>query len=225
MAYSGPSIKAVGALASGTAGITITLPAFDEGDRLILFVETANEAPVSAPVGWDLYDQQGVGTGGSNTASRIIIYTKEAIAGEPNPEVGDSGNHTAGVVIALSPSTLSISSKSNNGSTLSTVAFPDLTVAANSLVLALCVGVTDTLSTTNFDSWTNGFTEFLDAGTDQGNGGTVGGAYKQLEASGDVGATQTTQSPASASARMMISFNNILSTACGYGLGFSMGLS
>lgn len=90
-----------GAVAVSTGAITVALPAvtLQANDLLILYVENANNA-VSTPTGWTSFTQMNSGPVGSGT--RLSTFWKRATgSGDTGANVGDTGDHTAGVIFAF----------------------------------------------------------------------------------------------------------------------------
>lgn len=204
-AYEGPTFKAVGALASGTGNITPALPTFSVGDRLLLFVESANQA-VTAPSGWTEVSNspQGTGTAGGTAATRLSVFTKVAVSGESAPTVTDPGDHAAAYIASFDPADIHVTSGDVAATASTTATFPALTTTSdNALIIAAVATATD-VGTPRASAWTNGFTERGDAATTQGNGGGIAFATKEQATAGSVGSTQATLATSSVQGRMMI---------------------
>lgn len=97
--------KGKGTFASGSGDVTPGLPGSPaDGDLMVLFVESANEA-ASAPSGWTALSPSGtpyLGTAGAAGGVRLDVFYRWWQSGDAAPTVTDTGNHTTAIIIAYS---------------------------------------------------------------------------------------------------------------------------
>lgn len=131
-----------GAFASGTSGISLTIPSgYQENDLLICLVESANQA-VTIPDGWTECPSSPVSYGTANAVGgvRLTMFYKFASSSESTLSVADSGNHTTGVMLCFrgvnQSQPFNASSSDYESSAVSALSCPSVTTTvANSMIL------------------------------------------------------------------------------------------
>lgn len=188
---SAPTFVAAGNFRSAGSQDTIPLPAgIEQGDLLMIFVETANEA-VTTISGWTALSPQGTGTAGAAGSTRLSIQWKVAGISESAPTLADPGDHFAAQMLAfrgVNPdSPIHASSSAVLSSPDSAVSFPNLTTTVDhALVLAaMSYGMDD--NGAHVGSWSGGLTERADQGTQLGNGGGIAVATVEKASAGVFG--------------------------------------
>lgn len=197
-----PTIRAVGAAASGIGAISPGLPAGNAaGDLLVMALETGKQAITVS--GWtqapDSPQEQGAAPPGG---SRLTIFYKIAV-GSDATTTSDAGNHQLGQIVGITAGTFDAAAPFNvtaggNQTATASVSIPgDTTTVDDCLILAFCTGDNpDTDTTTQFASWANtdlaNVTEQMDVTTSQGNGGALGMASGEKATAGAYGATTAT---------------------------------
>lgn len=98
-----PSFVAKGTFTSGTGALSVPPPAgIQDGDLLLLFVESANEA-ITTPSGYTQVTNSPQSTGGAAAAGgvRLGVFYKVTNGSESNLTVADTGNHTTAIIMAF----------------------------------------------------------------------------------------------------------------------------
>lgn len=178
-----PTVRSVGAVASGTGDITPTLPSgVIKNDILVMYVETANEA-VNVPAGWAHTASSPVSMSTAN-ATQLSVLWKRAGSSESAPTLADPGDHQVARIVAVK--NCITSGNPWDTSSASTEATSDISVSITGsttsvdgcLVLAAIATGTDISSSANIFGWTNadlqGLTEQVDSWITDGNGGGIG---------------------------------------------------
>src|SRR3990167_3527026 len=165
------AFRAAGAVAAGVGAITPALPTGHTlNDILLLYVETSCQTPPATwpPTGWaETPDSPqatpSVNAGAAAANTQLHVLWKRHDGSESAPTVGDSGNHTQGVIVAYSgcvtsgdPWDVTAGGASATNDTALTVG-GDTTTVANTLVV---IGVALSLGVTNegdqcIGSWAN----------------------------------------------------------------------
>lgn len=200
--FSSPSGTApffVAATSNGVAGsgtLGRAWPAgYTTGDLGIVAIETGN-SPVSAPSGWDLLGEVGVGTAGVATAARLTLFGRIAVSGtESQTFFSTDGSFIQGrmfVFRGVPPTGYVDAFNSASGATSTTITLPGVTTTgANRLVLHFIADGTDNSSSSRYSNWTNAgltsLTELGDAGTNTSTGGGYGLASGERAAAGATG--------------------------------------
>ena len=216
-----PTFVASGSQASGTGAITPALPlGIAANDILLLFVETANQAAAITKQAGGIWAEvanspQGVEVDGSTNATRLTVFWSRYNGIQTAPTVGDSGDHTIGIIIAIRGVTTS--GNPWDVAAGSTDAFPDTlgsipgaltTVADTFIVAAITTNVPDANGTNVFSSWANAsltnVTERFDVSRTAGNGGGIGIAIGEKATAGIYGNTTMTISVLAARAMMSL---------------------
>jgi hypothetical protein len=200
-----PTFVNKGAFTSGTGNITVTLPAsIAAGDLLLLFIESANEE-VATPEGWNIAPSspQGTGTAGSAGGVRLSVFWRIATASESDAVVGDSGNHTTGIMMAFRGVDTVAPFNANAGSTAAATtaaSFPGVTTTIiDCLIVHGCAVDTDASSTATMGAATNAnlgsITERHDQAVNTATGGgvvVITGTKATAGATGNTTATGST---------------------------------
>lgn len=191
------AVRAVGTVASGTGAISPGLPAGTVyADLLVMFLETANGAAISA-AGWT--QAPGSPQDEATDLTRLTVLWRWAEGTSPATTTSDSGNHQIGRIIGfsgcapwdnVSPFSATAGSTSSTSSTSATV--PGVTTSVANQLLIYAIGITrDISSTAEFSGWTNAaltsVTEQIDNATTSGTGGGIGVATGFLASPGAAG--------------------------------------
>lgn len=201
-----PTVRAVGAIASGTGAISPGLPTgTSAGDLLLMFLETSNQAITVS--GWT--EAPSSPQSDATDATRLTIFYKIAAGGDATT-TSDSGDHQIGRIVGITKGTFDAITPFNTsaGGTESTSdtsgSIPGSTTnRANCLIVAACCAGNDPVSngTANFASWANSnlgsVTERIDNTRTDGNGGAIGVATGTFVGPGAYGATTVTYAVAS----------------------------
>lgn len=209
MAYSHiPTFVAKGAFTSGTAGITVAVPAgIRNNDLLMLFCESANQA-ITAPAGWTevgTQASQATGTAAAAGGVRLAVFWKIASGVEASVAVADSGDHNTGIMMAFrgvdpaNPfgSATPVSRIDSTATTAMTWATLTTTTANNLIVMATALDA-DAASTTTVGTVTaaglTSITEQHDQTVIDGAGGGIHVATGIRAAAGAIGTMAATGS-------------------------------
>lgn len=192
-----------GAWTVSTGDCTPPIPAgYADGNLLVLFVETANQA-VSAPSGWAevTNSPQGTGTAGAAGGVRISLFYK-IVSGTPTaPTITDSGDHTNARIYLFSGNDTTTPFNTSAGRVQETASTTytgnALTTTRDGCLIVDFIAMDrDAVSTTNLSSWANAslasITEFDDRTDSGATGGGVGAAYGIDTTAGSVNATTAT---------------------------------
>ena len=195
------AVGAVGAVVSGTGGVTPGLPAgWAPGWIQVLVVETNNETLPGMP-GW-----LNVGTGTINlatgTVTALTIRWRRAMDGDTDPAVPDSGDHQiariigfTGCVASGDPWNVALFGTENVSDT--TVSFPNpSTSMANTMVVHVVAAGTDTNTGQSSGAGTNAglssLTNRMNNWTNAGTGGGFAMITGAKSGTGAIGVTTTT---------------------------------
>jgi hypothetical protein len=204
-----PTFVAAGSVTSGTGTITPALPSGRAtNDILLLFVETANQAVSITNQNGGTWAEvtnspQGTGTAGGTSATRLAVFWSRYNGTQGNPTVSDSGNHTAGRIIAIrgcptsgNPWDVTAGGVESTSDTSGSIPGATTTVANTLVVAAIATSVPDSTSTAVFSSCANGnltsITERVDNARSSGNGGAIGVVTGIKATAGAVGNTTVT---------------------------------
>jgi hypothetical protein len=204
-----PTFVAAGSVTSGTGTITPALPSGRAtNDILLLFIETANQAASITNQNGGTWAEvtnspQGTGTAGGTSATRLTVFWSRYNGTQGNPTVSDSGNHTAGRIIAIrgcptsgNPWDVTAGGVESTSDTSGSIPGATTTVANTLVVAAIATSVPDSTSTAVFSSWANGnltsITERVDNARSSGNGGAIGVVTGIKATAGAVGNTTVT---------------------------------
>ncbi len=223
-----PTFVAAGALATGTAAITVGLPVgIATNDILLLFLETSNQAiTIANPNGgtWTevTNSPQGTGTAATTTAVRLTVFWSRYNGTQTDPVTSDSGNRqlartiaVRGVVNSGNPWDITSGGVDAVANTSGVIPGATTTVADTFIVTAIGTALPDAGSTVNFSSWSNGSftaTEQIDNTSTSGVGGGLGIATGPKAAIGAYGNTTVTLVNSSVKAMMSIALKPQLST-------------
>lgn len=217
-----PTFVAAGAVTHNTAGITPSLPAgIATNDILLMFLETANQAISITNQNGGTWTQitnspQGTGTAGGTSAARLTAFWSRYNGTQGAPTTSDSGDHQAGVIIAIRGATVSgnpwnvtAGGVESASDTSGSIPGATSTVANTLVVTAIASSLPDYIYDNNrFSSWTNAnltsLTERLDCSRDSGNGGGLGVATGVKATAGAYGNTAVTLATAAAKGMMSI---------------------
>lgn len=210
------SYVGAGTFTAGTGASTPPIPAGAvAGDIMVLLCETSNAVIVNdaalQSAGWTPFSSSPQGTGSGTTATRLTSYWKRHTGTESNPALGDSGDHTGGIVMVFrgckaSGSPIDADAGSVAASASTSVSCPTITTTgADRMVVAAVAWSTDSASAQT-SSWTNanltGLTERQDSGSTAGNGGGISVATGVMATAGAVGATTATLATSSVQGRI-----------------------
>jgi hypothetical protein len=204
-----PTFVAAGSVTSGTGTITPALPSGRAtNDILLLFVETANQAVSITNQNGGTWAEvtnspQGTGTAGGTSATRLAVFWSRYNGTQGNPTVSDSGNHTAGRIIAIrgcptsgNPWDATAGGVESTSDTSGSIPGATTTVANTLVVAAIATSLPDSTSTAVFSSWANGnltsITERVDNARSSGNGGAIGVVTGIKATAGAIGNTTVT---------------------------------
>ena len=99
-----PTFQAVGDVVASTGPLTVPWPAgHDVDDVGLLFVESANEAvSLTTANGFAAVTNQGTGTGGQATATRLsVFWCRATSAAQAAPVVADSGTRQTAFIMTF----------------------------------------------------------------------------------------------------------------------------
>jgi hypothetical protein len=195
-----PTVYAVGAVASGTAGVSPGLPSGTVADDiLVLLLENEDATAVGTVTGYTDIQTAFASTG---TVTRLTVRWKRAVAGETAPSVPDPGDHVVARIIGVrgcipSQNPVNISTFGTELVSDTSVSIPGATTTRNDcLVIAAFSTGTDVASTTHVTSWANAslvnVTEQVDNWVVDGLGGGFGAMSGQKAVAGAYSATTAT---------------------------------
>lgn len=201
-----PSIRAVGAVISGTAAVTPAYPTGTAaGDLALMFCETTGgQTPTCS--GWTELTSQATGSGTAGTKA-TVLYRIVSDPATDNRTTNDPGDHIAARIIGITTGTFDSGDPFNTfGGSVDSSGTTSVTVTGvttdrdECLVFAFVTGdLPDSNTTTQFASWANGsltsVTERIDNSRSAGNGGAIGvasGSQATAGATGDFTVTATT---------------------------------
>jgi hypothetical protein len=218
---SNPQVRAVGAVASGTAAITPPFPTgVAAGDLLITFAESVGGEAYTLPAGWSHVPGSPLD---QSTNTRLTVIYRFWQSGDVAPSLGDPGNHAVGRMIAFTgvdPVTpFDVTPTTATEATADTSAsWPSVTTVTNSctIVQAIATG-RDAASTTNLGAVTNGalsgITEQVDNWISLGTGGGVGVVTASQAGAGATGSSTATMGSTDTKALLTIPLRPILEEA------------
>lgn len=159
-----------GTFDSGNGAISPGVPTgYTTDDLFLLFVESANEAISMTTGGWTevgVQANQATGTAATAGGVRLAVFYKWSTASETAPIVADSGNHTAGIMLAFrgvdkSTPFPQLLSKIDSVATASLVC-PTVTTTTDGCWIVNGIALDyDGASTTHLSAWVNaGLTSF-----------------------------------------------------------------
>ena len=214
-----PEIRSIGAIESNAASITHTIGGTsgisEEGDLILIFLESANQA-FTAPVGGG-YTQvtaspQGTGTAAQANATRLTIFYKIADGTETTYVTGDSGDHNvvcSFVIRGADRVTPINDSVGNTAAAATALTCPAVvTTVPECLIIIAIASDRDANSTTNVATPVNAnltsLTERIDQTFNTGQGGGLG-IYTGLKATaGSTGTTAVTQGASEETSRITL---------------------
>jgi len=216
-----PTYVNSGASVTGTAAITVGLPAnIAVDDILLLFLETSNQAiTIATPNGgtWTevTNSPQGTGTAATTTATRLTVFWSRYNGTQTAPVTSDSGNRQLGIMIAVrgvittgNPWDITSGGVDAVANTSGVIPGATTTVADTFIVTAIGTALPDATGTANFSAWTNadltGITERADNTSTSGVGGGLGIATSTKASIGAYGNTTVTLASSSVKAMMSI---------------------
>jgi len=199
-----PTIVAVGAVAAGQGDVVPGLPSgWAANDIHLMVVEQSRVNNWgSPPSGWVLVTncQQGAGT--AATDGNIQIYWRRAVAGDADPTVTDTINHTSARIIGIRGCVTSGDPWDVSNGGTDTVSNTSVSITGNTTTVADCMIVlfggtgTDVDSTAEWSGWTNAdlanLTERMDDYNSQANGGGFACATGEKASIGAYTATTAT---------------------------------
>lgn len=209
-----PTIRGVGAWASGTTGFTAAVPtggsAPVSGDAMYIIMESADTissgggGTPDTPGGWSKLFEQTQPPAGSNPTT-LTIFGKIAGASEADVSITGVGDHCSGSMLVIAGHGLSVIGDTlvgtGNVGSGTTTTFLDVTTTVNdSLVVMAAATGRDQNSTANFASYTNAnlasIAEREDHATNTGGGGGVGYATGEKATAGATGDSTVTHASA-----------------------------
>jgi len=189
---------------AGIGDIVVSLPTGWAVDDIHLLVveQSAVNAFAAAPAGWTLVTGFQLKPASTATDACISVFWRRAVAGDTNPTVTDTGNHTSGQIFGFrgcitsgNPWDVLSTGTSTTSSTTSTVPGATTTVADCLVFIVYGSGI-DVLSETEFSGQTNGdlanLTERADNMSSNGNGGGFGVTTGEKASIGAYGNTTVT---------------------------------
>lgn len=196
---------AIGTIVSGVGEVKPEWPAgVQEGDIAFLICESANQAiSLRIPSGFqELFTQQGTGTAGATTATRLAVFWCRATSNAmPQPTVADPGDHVAAIIAvyrdaAEGPYPFDGVAGGVKASVSTTTTWDALTTTvADCLILHFATRENDA-ATAAWSAQTNAnlsaIAERVDTGTTQGNGGGFTLFEGLKAAAGSTGASTAT---------------------------------
>lgn len=215
-----PTIRAVGAIASGTGTISPGLPTGTvAGDLLLMFVETAGgETPTCS--GWTLATSQATGSGTAGTKASILY---KIAAGSDATTTNDPGDHIAARIIGITTGTFNAGDPINDfaggvdsSGTTSVTVGGYTTDRDDVLVFVFVTGDVDPAAngTAEFSSWANSnlssLTERIDNVRTSGNGGALGVASGGKATAGAIGDTTVTAATSSLRGKICLGINPLV---------------
>lgn len=143
MAATLPVWKANGVAVSNTTGITVLAPTgHASGDFLLLAVNTSAEDIPVAPTGWTYIGADFIGSAATADSAGLFLYYRFATGTGESAVIGDSGNHTLGVITSFTGVSTdtpieTLSGFTFKGTNSTSDTFPAITtVGSNRLVVA-----------------------------------------------------------------------------------------
>jgi hypothetical protein len=202
------TVRAVGTTAGNLANLTLTYPTREDGDILLLFVETSSGQPVTtvtAGSGGGTWTQV---TSVSGTDSVLGIWWSRWTTGQASQlTVTDTGDHQMGVVISVSGCVTTGTpfqglATATAASTTSGVIPAVTTTLYNTEIIGAITSGRDANSTTEFSNYTNSsllnINEEVDYLANTGNGGGFGIFSAFFNDIGSTGTTSVTIANATA---------------------------
>jgi hypothetical protein len=217
MAAHYPEIRGVGAMQGAAGSITHTIGGTsgisEEGDLILIFLESANQV-FTAVTGYTAVPSspQGTGTAGAANAVRLTIFYKFADGTETTYVTGDSGDHNAVGSMVIRGVDRVNPFNANAGGTATaatTVTGSAVTTTVPECMIIIAVATDyDLNSTAVFSNPTNAnltsLTERIDGTTAQQDGGGLG-VFTGLKATaGSTGTTAVTQVASEETARITL---------------------
>lgn len=210
-----PSFVNAGAFASGTGAISVAPPSgIAEGNLLLLFVESANQA-IATPSGWTelTNSPQGTGTAGAAGGVRLAVFRKFAGSSEGSVSVADSGDHTTGVMLAYSgvddATPINVTAGSVQASAATAWTAPAVTTSVADTLIVIGVGNDrDLNSTTSISAFSNANLSNLTKRFDQTTNTSQGGGLAVIDGgkatAGSTGTTSITNAASNTAAFLTI---------------------
>ncbi|MBI3094006.1 MAG: Ig-like domain-containing protein, partial [Rhodocyclales bacterium] len=157
-------------------------------DVCLLAVESENQAialtTANGFVEVPTWSPQFAGTAATNPASRLALFWKRTVGGDPAPVVGDSGDHTTGQIhcfsgVITSGDPWDTGAGGNDGGVNDTTgSIPGATTtSAETLVVLLTSNSRNFSNTANCSAWTNADLASLTERTDNTNTASQGGGH------------------------------------------------
>lgn len=217
-----PIFVAKGAFNSGIAALTVAMPAgLRNGDLLLLFIETANQA-ITTPAGWTQVTNSPQSTGTAATAGgvRLGVFYAIAAGAEASVTVADSGDHQTAIVMAyrnIDPAAPFNVTAGSVGAATTAMVFPTATTTvANTLIVLAAAMDIDSASTTTMGTITNAnltsITERHDQTVIAGTGGGLAITDGIKATAGATGTSSATGSTSTTHAFMTIALKGSIPT-------------
>lgn len=202
-----PSVRNVGAVASGQGDITPTLPTYAENDILVWVVHSTNRTfNTEPPSGLTLCSNMpaGLGTADAAGACKLHVYWKRATASES--AVTFDSNNTGGAQVGrcmsiqgciTSGDPWDVSANTSQSSASTSLSFPSVTTTvADCLIVLAAAFDRDAGTTANLPALTNAnlssITERMDNLITTNAGGGIGAATGEKASAGSTGTTTGT---------------------------------
>ena len=208
-----PAFVAKGAFSGSAAAPTPGMPVFNEGDLLVVSIESANQA-ITTPTDYTQFANSPQSTGTAATAGgvRLAAFWKIAVAGDTAPTIVDTVNHTCAQIYSIrgidSGNPVNITAGQTQAATTA-VSFPSVTTTVdNCLILNLMANDRDAASTANISAQANAALASLTVQHDETITAGVGGGLCTITgikaAAGVVGNTTATNAASVTNATLTI---------------------
>lgn len=186
---------------SGTTGaVTYALPTYAVGDLFVLPIECGATAGVTPPAGW-AHVTGSPRAQGSNVISLSVLWRRAESLSEVSPTVAGSANHqvSPGIIRVrggLASGDPWVASAGNNANSTAASVVPGSSATPDTVCLAFFASSIDA-STDQFgaisSSALGGLTKIAQAGTTNGNGGSITVAQASRSTAGSYGTLSATQ--------------------------------
>lgn len=194
------AFRAAGTFDKGNGAITPGLPSGHIlNDILLLFVQSSNET-ISAPSGYaevTTASPQGTGTAASAGSVKLAVFWKRDNGSESAPSVADTGDHTAGIILAFSGCITTGNpwdvNAGDTGASDTAVTIPAVTTTvANTMIVAAVGHAVDSTSAQGSGEANSNLTNVAERADSSTTFGTGGGFVIITGEKASIGSTGTT---------------------------------
>lgn len=199
-----PNYQAAGSVVGGTGAITVSWPTHAVGDIALLYVESTGGQPASLDTasGFVEITNSPQATGSGTAGTQLTVYWCRATSTSmADVVVGDSGNHTVGVIVTYrnciasgNPWDTTAGDVKASASTSATA--PSVSTSTDNCLVVNAITWDTDAATAQFTNGANsnlfGFANRVNEGSTQGNGGGFGIYDGVLVAHGSSGTTTAT---------------------------------